>query len=330
MYVHLHPELFDQPNNFRHLDRIIHFFEDDKHDWIIESEEEIEIIFKSEWYQSNIKRVQSTIYIFIEKAFKNPIYRVKKQKTKQLIRIANQENEHEITLTFAINYLNEPLYILVENKFSDAALLNALFKNFRKGAKKIRQAKENGWIRYFHGGGKDMFLKIIDDEYKKKPLPARLFVLMDSDKKSLDDLSESTKRIKEKCLSYTPPVPYHILHKREIENYLPNEVLYKIPKELHPITDELLSLDKSLQDFYDFKGGINNKARKEGIFSELSNESYNLLKLGYKQQKYNPEKSLYLLFNDECVTRENLMAKCKHQENPNELNDILDKITSLL
>jgi len=327
MYIYLDTNLFSEQEYFRDLDRIMHFFEDGKHTWIVESDEDVDAILESEWINSQAKRVGSIIAEFLQRAFKDLVYApINERKNRRIIKIQSVDNQHFIGIKFAIKYMGEPLYILVENELSDAAFLNALFRCFKGKGKKIRKAIANEWLQYYNAGGKTMINKIIEEKSKRTPLPIRLFVFADSDKNSPEDMPQSTQSVIDLCDAHQ--IPYHILYKREIENYLPKEALMQVLAELHQLTNTLLALNPILQDFYDLDQGF--RQHKDSIFDSISNEQYNILNPGYDQQGYAPKKELHLLFNHECINRENLILKCKHQNNPNELNNILEKITNLL
>ena len=327
MYVYLNTNLFSTEECFRDLDRILHFFEAGKHEWIVESDEDVDAILDSEWLNSQIHRVSSIAAEFIKRAYQNSIHISPNQrKNRHVIHVNLNDNQHVISIKFAVDYLNEPLYILVENEFSDKCFLDAIFKCFRKKGKKIRKAFEHNWIQYYNAGGKTMINKIIEDKYKRKPLPVRLFVFTDSDKNTPEDTPPDTQCIIDLCGKLG--VPYHISHKREIENYLPDEALLQVPQALHEVTNAFLELDPLQQDFYDLKQGLGNT--KSSFFGNITNQQRNALKFGYNQDGYDPNKELHQLFNHECITRENLTKKCKHQEIPDELQQILAKITNLL
>lgn len=327
MYVYLNTNLFSEQQYFRDLDRIIHFFEDGKHKWIVESDEDIDAILDSEWLNSQGDRVRPITAEFIERAYRDLIHTsINERKNRRTIQVNRNDNQHVISIKFAIDYLNEPLYILVENEFSDSTFLNALFRCFRKKGKKIRKAITHNWLQYYNAGGKTMINKIIEDRVKRIPLPIRLFVFTDSDKNSPEHNPKSTQSIVDLC--NTNQIPFHILYKREIENYLPEEALLKVPNQLHQLTHTLFALDPMLQDFYDLEKGF--RKHKNPIFDNISNEQRNTLKPGYDQHGYEPKKELHLLFNDESINRKSLNAKCKHQNKPDELYNILEKITNLL
>jgi len=327
MYVYLDTNLFAEQAHFRDLDRIIHFFEDGKHQWVVESDEDVEAILESEWLNSQGDRVRPITAEFIERAFRDLVHTpINERKNRRTIHVNLNDNQHVISIKFALDYLNEPLYILVENEFSDKYFLDALFRCFRKKGKKIRKAFEHNWVQYYNAGGKTMISKIVEDRYVRQPLPERLFVFADSDKNTPENTPKDTQSIIDLCEKLG--VNYHVLYKREIENYLPKEALLQIPEALHELTNTLFELEPVQQDFYDLEKGLGNA--KNDLFDDITNQQRNILKLGYNQAGYDPKKELHQLFNHSCITQENLLKKCKHQDTPDELQQILAKITNLL
>jgi hypothetical protein len=246
----------------------------------------------------------------------------------------------DYTLDEAIRYLNQPFLIVLENGFNDGYFVDSLLKNFRGNGKKIRKWKENGWVKYGMGGGCSNIINFIKNETqtycnlpKDKFQYLRCFVLVDSDKKYPEDTLEN-KTVLIKYLK-DHNIPYTILEKREIENYLPVEAFPHTTENANFIK-AYNRLTPQQQDYIDIEKGFNRtKFDRLPIFiqqfySNLSDPDKQLFRDHELVLDGNFKAEFPKLFLSEKVTRDTLMAKCSHQSNPNELPHLLEKISNLL
>jgi len=250
-----------------------------------------------------------------------------------------EENSEYYSLEEASKLLSEKFLIFFENSDNDACFFNALIKCFKKQSKIINRHKSEIWIKYRMGAGGNMMKSIKSEMDHYKGLPKenhkyiRCFVILDSDrnyptepyKKELVDLISFLNQNE---------IKYHVLEKREIENYMPEEVYYKIKgnekfisvyKNLSPIQKDYLDIECGLKDknFNDLDENIQN------LYDDVSDKSKKILRkndIGIEKFKTEFPK----LFLDEKVTKKTLLARCSHQNNPNELSDLLNRITGLL
>ena len=324
MLVQIDPILFNQEDNFRDIDYLFHFFEDGKHQLIIYNEDESAQILDSNWINRFTDEFQYDFYLFLQKAFSETAYLTSAQlENEHIIKIS--QNEYD--LTKAKQLLNEKLYIIIENKENDHYFLDALINTFRKKGKKLRKAKTENWIDYSNGGGKNTITQILPSFFEDKAFPPRLFVLVDSDKYYDGDTNSNSQRLIEKCNELN--VKYHILHKREVENYLPDIIFDELRQELQQTAQTYKRLNPEQKDYYDLEKGFGgNKSgltRHNELFDVLEDNAFNHLKFGF-----NIKNDLCKIFSNESINRLNLKQRCEHQENPNELETILEKITALL
>lgn len=329
MIVKIDIKLFDDESCFGNLDRIFHHFEDGKHIWLIESEAEINSILNSQWLDTHVERVQRTVFEFTKNAFKRLVYENPSHRRGQnSIIVGKTAAESKIEITDAVDLLNTQFNIWVENEISDAIFLDTVFRLHKTRAKKIRQAFRNNWIRYYHTGGKDTMIQLINHQVTQHRnwLPYRSFIFADSDKMNAQDLPQSTQNLIELCKRIN--VNFHILEKREIENYLPPIVLKELPIELTDVKETFVDLSQQQRDFYDMSDGFRNHT--DGIYSDLSISQRQRLRNGFRFKGFNPKRRLYLLFGSPSVSLVELSANCANQDDPNELKTIIDKILRLL
>jgi len=120
-----------------------------------------------------------------------------------------------------------PLKVLMENR-RDWSVIEAAIRVYDK--QRIAEAYAQGWLEPVGCGGFGEILPNI----KWQPAKSRLAVFVDSDKGSPDDpIKDTQEKIKHECDKRK--IPCHILEKREIKNYIPDQIFEEIRKDAHPI-----------------------------------------------------------------------------------------------
>ena len=257
----------------------------------------------------------------------------------------NSSNVNNFTISEAITFFNLPFIIILENSDNDGYFLDALIREFTKKSKKIKRFKENNWLSYGYGnlGGRGNIIHFIDGirkDYNFDNRFLKLFVLFDSDLEYPQNPNPKTKKIEQYLTQNN--VPYHFLEKREIENYLPDNLIESIDISDLFVKVYCKKLTEVQKDFIDIEKGLTMsvdvlKVKKPEVYQLFVNENDNDKEIGNKFRdlrtglsgKFNNFKNEFpKLF--EGAKQEGLMDRCKEQINPNELRDILDKISKLL
>jgi hypothetical protein len=345
MIVQILGDIFadDNGKDMRRLDKLWNVIED-QHTLFLKEDKDINALMESNWYAGLRDSIKTEIHGFIIQLLQS------EKETKPKIKVSNMNIEH-YSIEEAIRFLCQPFSLILENSNKDAFFFNTLLYNFKKKGKQISFAKANGWFVFGMGGGStipdmlqskmDEFKGVIFKKDSKKYL--RCFVLIDSDRHFPTD----EKQHKLVDFLEENEIPYHILEKREMENYLPDEVFSEITNN-REFVDAYLRLEPTQKDYFDIEKGFEDKSldsyreeiwqlyesvpsRDFAIFRKQSLSSINGDKNNFKS--YFPG-----LFLSSRVTRENLLARCSHHSNdsyvhpynPNELPDLLTKITSLL
>jgi len=134
---------------------------------------------------------------------------------------------------------------------------------------------------------------------------------------------------------------YHVTLKREIENYLPDDVFNEIP-ENEDFKQAYLRLSSEQKDFFDIEKGFPAKKNFNGLdiniqnlYSEIPNKdkktfrdkSLEFFKENGKRANF--KSSFPKLFMSNNISQANLKARAKSTDE-NELELILQKINNLL
>jgi len=346
MLIEILKDVFDDGVNDRALDRLWYTIED-RHKLLLRGNEEV--LMESTWFNSQRPSIQELLFELMKWSIQTP------SSVKSEIQISIKDNENYFSIREAERYLIQPFIIILENSKNDGYFMNALFKNFQKYGKEIIAHKKEGWVEYRLGGGttiKDViqtkFSDYDDDIFvKEKHRYLRCFVLMDSDRNFPEKNLSSEKQSVIKFLEENN-IPYHILEKREIENYLPDETIDSIPDN-RAFIDAYLRLNPIQKDYFDLeKGFVKTKFKKlpdktQVLYVDVDTEDvkvfekHNLLKK-YKEQGQSFKSEFPKLFYHKTVTKKSLLNRCKHHSNtpsespynPNELPDLVEKIAKLL
>lgn len=266
----------------------------------------------------------------------------------------------------AIRFLMQPVSVLVENSKNDAYFLRAVFRLYdstddtQSPASLSRHCNE-GWLQFENAGGNSNVANFIDSRiqmFKGKSKFLRCFVLLDCDRRFPEETIAKNESIIRKLDNYD--IPYHILEKRCMENYLPLEALPQDNKRQRQWLTAFKTLTPEQRDhFYidtgfskDVPAMLKEKAKAEkkkskdkrkdkksflrkylakGIrtfYKDVSEGNFIHLEQGFPMPDI--KTGFPLLFDKPVVTKERLDNITAHQTNPNELNDIVTKIRNIL
>jgi hypothetical protein len=333
MIVKVENNVFENTDAFfQKMDNFLHII-NDRHFWLIDNYSNIETIKNSDWYQGLRSTYKNIIDNYI-------IASATKKKQNVLIISSEQENFNIDEANF---YLNQAFILILENSTNDGHFINSLIKNFPKSGDLISKHKSNKWLEYGNGNGCTGIINFINEKlgyYINQPKEdkfkyIRCFVLVDSDS---EYPNMQCSEAKQKLLDYLNEnqLPFHFLEKREIENYLPDEVIETIEGNEDYIS-AYLKLNSIQKDYFDLEKGFPDK--NFDTFKTEIKELYKNIEASnitvFRKQKFKIEggfKSEFpKLFSHTKVTQDTLKNRVSHQvNNPNELEAILDKISKLL
>ncbi len=194
---------------------------------------------------------------------------------KKEIIISESQSGSEFRIKEAYSYLQQPLSIVVENYEYEPVFINCIFRNF--GIELIT-AKDKHWLKFENGGGasdntiKGMIKELFNDAVftKSKERYLRCYVIKDSDREYCtfdQDGNVIIKNLPEAKISFLrdKQIPYHILYKREKENYMPDSVyndFLQIAKKndgKKEFSQIYLKFNPHQKDFFDIEKGFSHK-----------------------------------------------------------------------
>ena len=213
---------------------------------------------------------------------------------------AHPRTPKELTPENAFRLADEPLCILVENRFSDRSFVEYVVKELDESLR-ILWNRPGDPIRIDSVGGKGQMPQEVECRTSGKPYRPRLVAMVDSDRKSPDaDASPDARRLCRACKQQD--LPCWILAKREAENYLPRVLLlaWKGTRKGHKQrVDAWDRLNDDQKNFFDMKRGLPNVLSKveQKLFGGLSPADRAVLSGGFGPNV------------DKCWTLRNVSAK---------------------
>ena len=277
MIIEIKNDIFNEIGNLKDVNYLLGLFSNNRrYGYFCD----ISIIEETELYKSllNIDR------LIIEEYFNKHI----SESTKMDFRVASNSTPTTFNIEEAKRYFIQQFIIILENRLNDSYFLNALITNFKNRSKIIKRHLDNGWLDYGNGGGLDnitnevnAMMRPFENLPKENHKYLRCFVLVDSDKKFPDD---STKPNRENLFQFLNnlEISYHELEKREMENYLPDEVIETIEYN-NDFIQAYLKLNNSQKDCFDLEEGFTENSNSSStevraLYADVSEEDYKVLR----------------------------------------------------
>ena len=149
--------------------------------------------------------------------------------------ISNEEQEDTYRLEEAIELLREPLWIVLENSFNDSNFIKSIIYNFDDTDKFVTTCIENRWIDFANAGGSgaknqikgklETFNSLVVKHNSQTHKYYRGLVILDSEKNYKNEPKNYNSLT---SFFQQRNIKWHILEKRSIENYMPDEVIFQI------------------------------------------------------------------------------------------------------
>lgn len=250
------------------------------------------------------------------------------------------------SLAESCNYINSPAVIMVENKVNDGCFIRAIERVFDTDIN-FDELWANSIVKFDNAGGSGDRQQI-DDEVRRLNNATkflRCVIVVDSDKRFPSD--DRKKHIHDENRQYYKGigVGYHVLEKRAMENYMPDEVFQEKRMEMGKLwVDAYLSLLPEQKDYLDISHGFMKdipvgevqriESLPEGMQRHYSKVSAtNFLRLSHPPQIHggNMKNNFPKLYNESPMVRyDTMMSRTKHQSDPDELLHISQMIRQII
>lgn len=266
-------------------------------------------------------------------------------KTSAYIVTTKSVRDNEFNIEEAIRFFIQPISVILENSLNDSYFIRTIIHNFGKGTI-IKEHIDNNWLQFENAGGctnVENFILGKLQSYNSLPKDnysyLRCFVVLDSDKKYKDEPLKSEYKNLITFLNKNK-ISYHILEKRTMENYMPDDIFRDLATSLtQNWVDAYLNLDNEQKDYLNISKGfrkkdtiinrddLDNKTRE--LYQNVSEVNYQKLKVGFQIQDFK-EKFPKQYIENSKVNKQTLMKRIEHQTNPNEFHNIIEKISALI
>ncbi|MFB2653847.1 hypothetical protein [Shewanella seohaensis] len=177
--------------------------------------------------------------------------------------------------------LSKNAIVILENKINDSRFIQFILKS--KGYRNIAESYGTLWSIESNGGC-GQIPELIEEQLKCGICRTRILVIHDSDKLYPQAvLSKAHSNIIQKCKENH--IKCHTLKKREMENYIVDDLLFNIIHKDHDYHQAWSRLTNYQKSHYDYKYGFASKkydnAEYGGLFAHLSAEDQKCLNDGF-------------------------------------------------
>lgn len=331
MIVSIKAEIFNNPSNHSDLNDLMHFFRKGKHRIHLKKKEDFDAFENSKWTETISRSDRDTL--------RESISRIDK---KEII-VSEKSNDIEFNLKEAVSYLEQNLRIIIEHEEYEKPFFLKIFQEFDTSSELIKSLQK-GWLDFYNGAGSNsesvlrtrITRNITTNQHFKDPLNKylRFYELKDSDREYCTINSDGTiteQKLPESKTKFLTDnkVPFHILYKREKENYIP-DCIFNIFLQTAKMNDSkkkfskiYLSLTCHQKDFFDLEKGFikpksnprelkernNLKDEVKELYKDLTEQKYRTVGFGLPFSNFKSELSKYF----EYATRIDFEKRIQHQ-----------------
>lgn len=189
--------------------------------------------------------------------------------------------------------MREPLVVLLENTESDGAFVDAVLGVLGSSTLASLLQIEPAPVKYDSPGGSGEIMKRLEralDDPAWEGVPRRFIVLTDSDARAPGLCSKKARQIAEHCRKRG--VSCHVLEKRAIENYLPQQVLDEwsaapARTSCRPWVEAISRLSSEQRDHFPMKRGLESDPHDEihqSLYGTLAPADRRVLARGMRKQ----------------------------------------------
>ncbi|WP_395044658.1 hypothetical protein [Flavobacterium sp.] len=328
MIVTIKEEIFNNPKNNSDLNDLMHFFRKGKHRMHLKKVGDFIAFENSEWKKTLLRSDIDFLKESIGKLDKKEVV------------ISQTGNEDEFNPKEAFSYLEQNLRIILEQEEYEKPFILKIIKEF-DSSNELINALQNNWLEFYNGAGSNsesilrtrITRDISTNQHFKEPLNKylRFYEIKDSDREycTFNNGEVIPQELPEKKTKFLKKenIPYHILYKREKENYMPDSVFNGFLQTAKKNDDRkefsklYLNFTPQQKDFFDLEKGFQKKEKttlkieiqnlynnfKDG--KNISNKEHKVLAIGLPFSNFKSTFSNH--FNH--VSREDLEKRILYQ-----------------
>jgi hypothetical protein len=322
MNVRFADTVLEDPSAFDSLDAIVHTILEGRHVWSIEDPD---AVLDSRWIQTDYEGRSSRRSIeALTKSVTASAYPKRTSMHVIVITVSNEDTDGETSLRpkEAVRALQTPAYVLVENRESDGAFLFTMIKAFDRDD--LLLALDQGWLDVRHLGGFGEVGKAVEQIRSQAVGPLRIIVFADSDQSYPGERTPTIEKVQSSC--DPGGIPFVILKKRKIENYIPVDYLPR-----RSARNALLHLSEQQRDHYEMKKGFERDQYGRAVVPDSQTELFRGVRpavLTALCGGFGKRISDVFITRQDEVTADAIKLMCT--ADPDEIPRLLDRIESLL
>lgn len=300
---------------------------------------------------TKLKEVVKDIDFLLEKEFDDFIS-TKPKNSKADFNITNKKDVSNFNIEESIRFFSQPVSIILENNKNDAYFIKSIIEYLDTNGV-LKEHLKNGWIKFENAGGCSNVKNFLEGElnsfedlafrnHRNKFDYYRGIVILDSDK---DYPTQSIQPKYGILLNFLESIGLkdniHILEKRMMDNYMPDEVFDEIILELTNSKDDGIlkkwinvykNLDSTQKDFLKYYDGFsfdfnNLTVGVQTLYNNQQGANFDILKSGFKYKVKGFKNEFPLKFSTSSRVNKHTLES---RSGSNELNLILSKISKLL
>lgn len=264
-----------------------------------------------------------------------------------------ESNDKRFALNEINEYLNTPAMVIVENGMNDGLFVRAIMKHFSPQVNLEEQLSNNLFaIDPAGGSGARSRVEYHLSIHHDQPKYLRCLVVVDGDKRFPSDTTYGSFHAQQNDIAYyqSKNVAYHVLEKRAMENYMPDEV-YEHNRNV--FTDDwvnaYLNLNEEQKDYYYVAEGFQKDLPKtkrnamifdwhdlpvgvQNLYSDVIQTAnfQHLLGQPFYKGNFKNEFPVYFL-ESPFIYKSSLLHRCPRKANgKSELEEIAEEIRQLL
>ena len=232
------------------LNAIAERFDCGQHDWEID---DLAVLMASQWMRDRAS--WDSLDELAEKTFRTAIDSPKRT-VAQFTVVVTLAAPKEVGRTLvrspeeARRLVTGPLRLILENATSDGDFVRSIATTWSSSL--VTNAVDRGWLVFEQAGGSGEFVKRATALLGQQVPSVRILCLMDSDRLTVGPLPVATVK---RCQELDGlGVAHFVLHKREVENYLPSSRLDG--DRTRGVYVSWLTLTRVQRDYFDMKLGF--------------------------------------------------------------------------